>query len=65
MNTIKSILVVLLLLGGSVEAAQDKPNILIIYTDDVGYGDVSCYEGCAYKTPNIDLLAEQGLRFVA
>lgn len=43
--------------------AAPKPNIVIIYTDDVGYGDVSCYEGCNFKTPHIDKLAAEGLRF--
>ncbi len=41
----------------------DKPNIIIIYADDLGYGDVSCYGASALKTPNIDRLASTGLRF--
>ncbi|KAA2238402.1 arylsulfatase [Chitinophaga agrisoli] len=43
--------------------AQSRPNIIIIYTDDVGYGDVGCYGATGVKTPNIDALAAQGLRF--
>lgn len=43
--------------------ATAKPNILLIYTDDLGYGDVGCYGATAVKTPNIDRLAKQGLRF--
>jgi arylsulfatase A-like enzyme len=39
------------------------PNIIIIYADDLGYGDVSCYGATRIKTPNIDLMAGQGLRF--
>jgi len=40
-----------------------KPNIVIIYADDLGYGDVGCYGATKVKTPNIDRLAAQGLRF--
>ncbi len=39
------------------------PNIILIYTDDVGYGDVGCYGATKLKTPNIDKLASNGLRF--
>ena len=41
----------------------EKPNIILIYTDDLGYGDLSCYGAQKISTPNIDLLANQGLRF--
>ena len=41
----------------------EKPNVIIIYADDLGYGDVSCYGGTGVRTPNIDRLASQGLRF--
>ena len=43
--------------------AQDKPNIVLIMTDDLGYGDVSSYGATAVQTPNIDRLAKAGLRF--
>jgi len=43
--------------------AQQKPNVLILYTDDLGYGDLSCYGAEAISTPNIDWLAQNGLRF--
>jgi arylsulfatase A-like enzyme len=39
------------------------PNIIIIYADDLGYGDVSCYGAKSVKTPNIDRFAKQGLKF--
>ncbi len=42
--------------------AQQKPNIVIIYADDLGYGDVSCYGATKIKTPNIDRVAAEGLR---
>lgn len=40
-----------------------KPNIVIIMTDDQGYGDLSCMGATDFKTPNIDRLAEDGIRF--
>lgn len=40
-----------------------KPNIILIYTDDLGYGDVSAYGYSAIATPNIDRLAKNGVRF--
>ena len=40
-----------------------KPNIIIIYADDLGYGDISCYGASRVNTPNIDRIAKQGLRF--
>ncbi len=40
-----------------------KPNIIFILADDLGIGDVGCYGADNYKTPNIDKLASQGLRF--
>src|SRR6476659_364949 len=40
-----------------------KPNILLIYADDVGYGDLSCYGATRVRTPNLDRLAGAGVRF--
>jgi arylsulfatase A-like enzyme len=40
-----------------------RPNIIIIYADDLGYGDVSPYDGKTIRTPNIERIASQGLRF--
>lgn len=46
-------------------AANDlaRPNIVILYADDLGYGDVGCYGATRVGTPNIDRLAREGLRF--
>ncbi|WP_202626941.1 sulfatase family protein [Steroidobacter agaridevorans] len=41
-----------------------KPNIIVIYADDLGYGDLSSYGATTIRTPNIDRLAESGTRFV-
>lgn len=53
---------ILLLLATSGAVAARRPNIVLIYADDLGYGDVSCYGG-AIDTPNIDRLAREGLNF--
>src|SRR3954467_15797347 len=45
--------------------AADRPNILLILADDMGYGDLGCY-GCPdIRTPNIDLLARGGVRLTS
>jgi arylsulfatase A len=44
-------------------AADAKPNLIYIMLDDAGYGDLSCYGQKRFKTPNIDRLAAEGLRF--
>jgi arylsulfatase A-like enzyme len=50
-------------LGVTVSRAADRPNIVLIYADDLGYGDVGCYGATKVQTPNIDRLAKEGLRF--
>src|SRR5688572_2412867 len=42
---------------------ESRPNILFIFADDLGWGDLSCYGRPDYKTPNLDKLAMQGMRF--
>ncbi len=46
-------------------AATDQPNILIIFTDDQGYGDLACYGNQKNKTPRLDQLAKEGTRFTS
>lgn len=57
----------LFLAAFSLSAADNpaKPNIIVIMADDLGYGDVSCYGADTYETPNIDKLAENGIRFTS
>lgn len=43
--------------------AADKPNVIYILADDLGYGDLSCYGQTKLETPNIDRLADEGLKF--
>jgi arylsulfatase A len=45
--------------------AAEKPNIIVIMADDLGYGDVSCYGATVFKTPNLDKLAAEGTRFTS
>lgn len=43
--------------------AANKPNVVFLLVDDVGWGDFGCYGAEFYETPNIDQLARQGMRF--
>lgn len=58
-------LVITLLLGliSNLILAQEKPNVILILADDLGYNDLSCYGSEKVKTPNLDVLANEGLRF--
>jgi arylsulfatase A-like enzyme len=59
-------LVVCLLLTGSFMAsavAAAPRNIVVIFADDIGYGDLGCYGATLVKTPNLDRLAREGMRF--
>ena len=48
---------------GSTQNAEEKPNIVLIYLDDLGYGDTGVYGATEIKTPNIDNIAEKGIVF--
>ena len=51
-------------LGQADKSANTLPNIIIIYADDLGIGDLSCYNAdCAYTTPRLDQMASEGIRF--
>ena len=49
--------------SGVSQRPESRPNVVIIFADDMGYGDLSCYGATQYRTPNIDHLANQGIRF--
>lgn len=53
-----------LLVGHRLAAADDsKPNIIVIFADDLGYGDLGCYGHPSIRTPNLDRMAGEGMRF--
>ncbi|MCU0246164.1 MAG: arylsulfatase [Bryobacter sp.] len=57
------------MMGGAAAAptllrgAGERPNVVVILADDIGYGDLSCYGAKAVRTPNLDRLAQRGVRF--
>ncbi len=60
------LLVLLLVFNACGEKSADiaqKPNVIIIFTDDQGYQDVGCFGAQGYSTPNLDKMAEEGMRF--
>ena len=51
-------------IGEDAEAVKGtRPNVIVILCDDLGYGDLGCYDSKKIKTPNIDRLAKEGMRF--
>lgn len=73
MNCIQTLIIIFALIvvlndnlyGQNVNYNKDSPNIIILLTDDMGYGDISAYGHPTIKTPNIDDLAKQGVRFTS
>lgn len=52
--------------SGAIAAAQSrKPNFIVLFADDMGYGDLSCYGHPNIQTPNLDKLAAEGVRFTS
>ena len=54
---------ILLLFCVSIVNAREKPNLIYIVCDDLGYGDLGCYGQKVIKTPRFDLMAREGLLF--
>ncbi|MCH2208207.1 MAG: sulfatase-like hydrolase/transferase [Lentisphaerales bacterium] len=64
MRSIFVIFFVLLMAScSSFEEQKKKPNIILIMADDIGTEGIGCYGGLSYKTPKIDKMAEEGVRF--
>ncbi len=59
------LILVFLLVSINSAAQSSRPNFIIIFIDDLGYGDVGCFGGTDARTPSIDSLAEEGTRFTS
>ena len=57
--------ILMALVSYSSQAAAARPNNIFILADDLGYGDLSCYGQQKFKTPNIDRIASEGMKFTA
>ena len=65
MRTVLTVVSCLFLATQAKCSAAEKPNVVVIMADDLGYGDVSCYGATEFATPNIDQLASEGIRFTS
>src|SRR5687768_16330534 len=63
MRFLAALFAVVAIAGASTFAAAPKPNVVFIICDDLGYGDLGAYGQKKIETPNIDRLAEGGMRF--
>lgn len=63
MNTLRIAAGVMAAGAVAASAADNRPNIIYIMCDDMGYGDLGCYGQKYISTPHIDSLARQGVRF--
>lgn len=59
----RAIFLLITLLLGSVVHSQERPNIVLIMADDVGIEGLGCYGGTSYRTPALDAMAAEGIRF--
>jgi arylsulfatase A len=59
-----TLLLIVTALASGVAQRTDKPNIIIILADDLGYGDLACYGNKNIRTPHIDKLAKEGIKFL-
>lgn len=60
----QTILLSFLFVAAILLQAEEKPNFIIVFTDDLGYQDLGCFGSPDIRTPNIDQFAEEGIRFI-
>jgi arylsulfatase A len=65
MKTTFSILLGALFFGGNLIAVDSRPNIIVLFCDNLGYGDVGCFGSAKHRTPAIDRMAREGMRFTS
>ena len=58
-----AILALILLLPIPLQAAERPPNLVVLFADDLGYGDIGCYGHPTIRTPELDRMAAEGMRF--
>lgn len=63
LRTLAQVLIIFLQTACVASAAEQPPNVVLIFADDLGYGDLGCYGATKVQTPNIDRLAAEGRRF--
>lgn len=65
LQTLFSAVSLVVITAGFSCSGAERPNIIVIMADDLGFGDLSCYGATAVQTPAIDRLAQEGLRFTS
>jgi arylsulfatase A-like enzyme len=63
LTVIQALIVLLSLIGATPASAQTRPNVVLVVMDDVGYGDYGAYGAPDIRTPNVDRLAREGVKF--
>ena len=61
----RRLLLVLFAVFSSTALAEERPNVLFILCDDLGYGDIGAFGQQKIRTPNIDRIAAEGMRFTS
>ena len=58
-----TVLIIMISVCGCTQQKASLPNFVIIYIDDEGYGDIGCFGATGFQTPNLDLMASEGMMF--